>query len=181
MRVKVVMKNKVDDLLRLQKLFDQGFVSEKEKNDLKKEILKSKHIYWNRSVSKVTSNLKWISDLLKDVLLKLSKDDVISLVHNLQDSDFCEQFKTLRKEKEHLPVLIKEEKVVDSKGLTNWKLLSTGDLPIPRYYKKFRFTFNNHKFLVYSCWYKNAEENSNNRKFFEDYINTYISSKSNNN
>ncbi|MAZ01029.1 MAG: hypothetical protein CMP58_02400, partial [Flavobacteriales bacterium] len=71
MRVKVVMKNKVDDLLRLQKLFDQGFVSEKEKNDLKKEILKSKHIYWNRSVSKVTSNLKWISDLFKDVLLKL--------------------------------------------------------------------------------------------------------------
>ena len=71
MQVKVVMKNKVDDLLKLKRLFEEGFLSEEEKNLLKKEILKSKHIYWNRlkqDKTQVLNNLKWISSILYDVI-----------------------------------------------------------------------------------------------------------------
>ena len=49
MQVKVVMKNKIDDLLRLKRLFEDGFITELEKDKLKQEGLKSKHIYWNKS------------------------------------------------------------------------------------------------------------------------------------
>ena len=49
MQVKVVMKNKVDDLLKLKRLFEDGFLTDQEKNKLKKENLQSKHIYWNKS------------------------------------------------------------------------------------------------------------------------------------
>ena len=125
----------------------------------------------------MSNNLKWISEILKNVKIKLNSDDIYELINNLENADFCEKFKTLRKEKEYLPILIDEKKVIDSNGIPNWRVLSTGDLPIPRYYKKYRFAFNQHKFLVYSCWYKNADQNSNNRRFFEDYIRDYISSK----
>lgn len=180
MQVKVVMKNKVDDLLKLKRLFEEGFLNEEEKNLLKKEILKSKHIYWNRlkqDKTQISNNLQWISEILKNVKIKLNSDDIHELINNLENADFCEKFKTLRKEKEYLPILVNEKKVIDSKGVPDWKALSTGDLPIPRYYKKYRFVFNQHKFLVYSCWYKNADQNSNNRIFFEEYITKYIASK----
>lgn len=174
------MKNKIDDLLRLKSLFEDGFITELEKDKLKQEVLKSKHIYWNKSnyeKKQSSNNLQWINDVLGNVKKSLNINDISELVDDLQDSDFCSRFKTLRKEKEHLPIFINEKNVLDKTGTPDWKLLSTGDLPIPRYYKKYRFIFNDQKFLVYSCWYKNADQNSNNRIFFEEYITKYIASK----